>query len=243
MKKNLAKIAFLIKKLGFFYRLIGIFIAGYLVFGMAIPDIKFNLTSGKVIEMTLEQLMKTPVDNIPRYLKIKDAVVPSDSYVEFRKKKRNTLTGIYYPVYPSSDLEIDMNNFSDTNDILSNDSIRIFEDTLGNISLLKNPDNLFSRLVIHDTHVKDSDLDSTGTYFSNPKFTIEGQYNGDVLTEDVLRIFKESGLNVSSDALVLNRGNTGMDNGKASILVVFGLLIMLLGVISFIPETTLNTWL
>jgi hypothetical protein len=213
MKKNLANIAFFFKRLSFVYRLIGIFGAGYLIFGVAIPDIRFNMSSGKAKEMTLAQLLKTPAEEIPRYLKIKDAVVPSGSYVEYRTGKSNSLSSIYYPVFS-------------INEAVNN-----------------NETDIMSKLVIHDSHVTDSDLDSTGTYFSNPKFTIEGQYNGDLLDEENIRLFKESGLKVSAEAIVLNRGDTGMATSKASMLVGFGLLTMLIGVLSFIPEGTLRNWL
>jgi hypothetical protein len=239
MKKILATIALFFKRLSFLYRLIGIVIAGYIVFGMAIPDIRFNMSTGTVIEMTLDQLMKTPADEIPRYLKIKDAVVPSGSYVEFRKSKSNSLRGIYYPVYPSNEVKIDIKDISK---VVSSDSMKVVADSSGNVSLMKDTDNINSKLVIYDSHVKDSDLDSTGTYFSNPNFTIEGKYDGEKLGEDVLNLFKESGLNVSPEAVVLNRGDTGMETSKAIMLVILGLLAMFIGVLSFIPEETLRTW-
>jgi hypothetical protein len=167
----------------------------------------FNMSSGKAVEMSLDQLMKTPADDIPRYLKIKDAVVPAGSYVEFRKSKSNSLQNIYYPVYP------------------------------GTVAV--GDDSQLAKLVINDSHVTDSDLDSTGTYFSNPKFTIEGKFDNDKLGEDVLKLFTESGLKVSPDAVVLNRGDTGMSTGNAIIISIIGLLVMVISAATFIPEGTL----
>jgi hypothetical protein len=212
----------------------------YLVFGVAIPDIKFNMVTGKVIEMTLEQLMKTPADDIPRYLKIKDAVVPSGSYVEFRNSRSKILTEIYYPVYPGNAVETDV---KDINKVSGKDSMKAVADSSEHISSMRNTDDINSKLVIRDSHVSDSDLGSKGTYFSNRNFTIEGQYDGAKLGEDVQKLFKELGLNVSPEAIVLNRGDSGMDTNKASMLVVFGLLTILIVGLSFIPETTLRTWL
>ncbi|MEY3241007.1 MAG: hypothetical protein RIR11_2445 [Bacteroidota bacterium] len=240
MKKILAKIALLFKNLSFLYRLIGIFVAGYLVFGMAIPDIRFNISTGKVIEMTLDQLLKTPADDIPRYLKIKDAVVPSSSYVEIRSGKSNALTTIYYPVYSSDDVTIDIEDLNNTS---SNDTLKGVVDSTELIALMKKAYSTDSKLVIHDSHVKDADLGSTGTYFSNPEFTIEGKYDGEKLNGIILNLFKESGLNVSPEAIVLSRGDSGMSTNGAVMLVIFGLLTMLIGVSSFIPEATLRTWL
>ena len=42
-------------------------------------------------------------EEIPRYLSISDAVVPSDGYVEVRDGKTEELESIYYPVFLASD--------------------------------------------------------------------------------------------------------------------------------------------
>jgi hypothetical protein len=239
MKRILAQIAIFCKRPSFIYRLIGIVGAAGLVFGVALPDIKFNMSADKSISMTLDQLIKTPTEEIPRYLKIKDAVVPSGSYVEFRSGKQNALSGIYYPVYPSAEVKFDI---KDT-DKLGGDSAKVILDSTGKLSLMKHTDNMNSKLVIHDTHVTDADLDSTGKYFNNPTFSIEGQYDGDKLGEDVLNLFSESGLNVSPDAIVLNRGNKGMGTFEAIFATLAGLFVMLICILSFVPESKLRTWM
>lgn len=241
MKKIAGRISLFLKKSYLLFRIIPMIFIGYVVFELAIPDIKFNLTTRKAIEMTFEELMNTPSDEIPLYLKIKDAVVPSDSYVEFRDSESNSLNSIYYPVYAIKDVKLNITTFKN---ITKYGEIKVVSDSSGNLSALKNTNNINSKLVIYDPYVKESELDSTGgTYFNNPNFTIEGEYSKDKISAEVLNLLTESGLNVSPDAIVLKKGFTPAQTSNALLVVIIGSIILILGITSFLPESTLKSWL
>ncbi|PJZ53921.1 hypothetical protein [Leptospira adleri] len=70
-----------------FYRILSLGYGVYLIFGVAIPDLKYNYEKKNRKEFTFEEFVSTPADQIPRYVKIKD-VVPAYDYVEFSKHDR-----------------------------------------------------------------------------------------------------------------------------------------------------------
>ncbi|WP_018343450.1 hypothetical protein [Cytophaga aurantiaca] len=241
MKKTLGRIALFFKRFNFLFRLIPVVAVFYFIYGIAIPDIKFNLTGGKAVEMTFEELMNAPVDQIPRYVKITDAVVPSASYAEFRNSKSNSLSSIYYPVYSSKDVKLDIKELKDA---MHSGNVQVVADSTGKISVLKNTDAIVSKVIIHDPYVKESELDSTGgKYFNNPNFTIEGQYSDEKVSTEVLNLLTEAGINVSPDAIVLNKGYTPSKTINALIAVCIGTIIIALVCLSCLPEKTLQTWI
>ncbi|MBC7450834.1 MAG: hypothetical protein H7259_05035 [Cytophagales bacterium] len=242
MKKVIVSIVLFIKELGFIPR--GIIIAASLSFllGVAIPDLKFNMLSGKPVEISFEDVLHTPTDALPRYMKIIDAVVPSQSYVEKRNAEKNILQGIYYPVYSKEGVLIDADKFSEMRIDSAKESFNIVMDSANHIAIRKNTDNMLALLVIHDTQVTDSDLDSNGTYFSNPEFTIEGKYVEGILGADVLDLFQQSNLNVDPKAIILERGLTGVSTSNALLILFACSLLIALCLISLIPEVKLRAW-
>lgn len=247
MKLSLLKIIVFLKRPSIIYRIVAIPLAFYVIFFIAIPDIQFNLASDKPVELTLDQLFKTPKADLPRYLKIKDAVVPSGSYVYETGGKSNSLKGIYYPVYPDTEV---VSNFSASKmdsiqKGLAGDStaFKIAQDSTGKLLIVQNTDNIEAKLIIHDTHVKDSDLnDSTGNYFDSPTFSIEGQYNGDALSADTKSLFMEEGIKISNDAILLKRGDKAMETITAIFVILAGLLLAFLCALTFVPANTLVRW-
>ena len=243
MKTTLVKAAIFFKRPLFIYRLIGIFLAFFIVFSYAIPDIQFNLASGKAIEMTLDQLVKTSKADLPRYLKIKDAVVPSDSYIEIADN--NSFKEIYYPVYPKNHVNSDF-------DIAKLDSIKGLpkEDSASfkivsgpkGLSIIRNTNTLNAKLIIHHTHVPNSELDSTGHYFDSPNFSIEGRYDGTTLPEDIKTLFVENNVKINDDTILLKRGNKAMETSTAIFVILGGLIIALLCILSFVPTGILARW-
>ncbi|AYV56537.1 hypothetical protein CH370_08725 [Leptospira kmetyi] len=77
-------------------RLIGLVACGTVAFGIAVPDIRFHSAKNNKTEFTFAEFIATPADKIPRYIKIKDGVVPANNYVISTKKER--LQHITYPV-------------------------------------------------------------------------------------------------------------------------------------------------
>lgn len=228
-----------LKRISFLYRLVGIVMAYFVITSIAIPDIKFNMASSKPVEMTLDELFKTPKETLPRYLKIKDAVVPAGSYVETRKGKSNSLQEIYYPVYPSEDVKIPLSELNKEGISNQPEDSKIVVDTTGKLSIVKNTDKINAKLVIHDTHIQESDLDSTGKYFSSPDFTIEGKFDGSQLGSDIVKLFTDAGLNIEEDAILLHRGDSGMSTPTATLLALMAALVGILAILTFIPQDTL----
>ncbi|MFD0878324.1 hypothetical protein ACFQ1A_29430, partial [Massilia pinisoli] len=146
MKEFFVKTVVFLKRVSILYRLAGIVLALIAIFTIALPDLQFNMASGKPVEMTLDQLFKTPTTDLPRYLKITDAVVPSGSYVEIRKATSNSLQEIYYPVYPSATVKskLNMANIDSLRDIAGNDStaFRVTTDASGGLAVVANTNNI-----------------------------------------------------------------------------------------------------
>ncbi|XDD49757.1 hypothetical protein AB3N59_15435 [Leptospira sp. WS92.C1] len=77
-------------------RVVGIAASGFIVFGLAVPDMQFHSAKKNKTEFTFAEFVATPADQIPRYIQIKDGVVPANHYVISTKKNR--LQHITYPV-------------------------------------------------------------------------------------------------------------------------------------------------
>ncbi|MBW0435267.1 hypothetical protein [Leptospira yasudae] len=78
------------------HRIVGVAACGFVVFGFAVPDMRFHSAKKNKTEFTFSEFVSTPADQIPRYIKIKDGVVPANNYVISTKKNR--LQHITYPV-------------------------------------------------------------------------------------------------------------------------------------------------
>ncbi|GAB3525440.1 RDD family protein [Emticicia fontis] len=250
MKEFFVKTVVFLKRVSILYRLAGIVLALIAIFTIALPDLQFNMASGKPVEMTLDQLFKTPTTDLPRYLKITDAVVPSGSYVEIRKATSNSLQEIYYPVYPSATVKskLNMANIDSLRDIAGNDStaFRVTTDASGGLAVVANTNNIEAKLVIHDTHVTDKDLDSL--YFSSPDFSIEGRYSGTSLPDNIKRLLTKEDVKISDNVIMLSRGDKGMDSFTAIMLIIGAIVLGILCILTLIPNDTLasfagfNSW-
>ncbi len=237
MKSALANIGLFFKRPSALYRIGGIIVALIVITQMAIPDILFNIQSGKPIEMTLEQITTSTKEKLPRYIKIKDAVVPSGMYVEVRKN--TDLEHIYYPVYPKKSVEVDIKDLKTIKDTTSMDLVA---DSTGKLSILKDTKIMYARLVIKDGQVNARDLGDKGTYFSNPSFSIEGRYDNSAIGADVMDIFRNGGLNVAPDAILLEKGAASFTTSTALLMILVGFFVILACSLSFVPTATLYAW-
>ncbi|WP_337044749.1 RDD family protein [Emticicia sp. 17c] len=241
MKEVIIRTVVILKRISFLYRLAGIVVGFVAIFSFGLPDLKFNIQSGKPVEMTLAEFFKTPAEDLPLYLKIKDAVVPAGSYVHLRKEKTNSLEGIYYPVYPKNEVQasFDFNKVDSLNKVISKDSLAfsIAKDSTGKMTIVQNTDRVPARLVIYDTHVTDKELDSS--YFSSPAFTIEGKYSGLSLPNDVRDLFTSSNIKISDNVIVLKRGDKVMSTSTAIMVIILGFLVSLLCVLTFLSNDKL----
>jgi len=97
----LAPILGLLKRFGFLYRIIGIGIA-FMLFSSCFKDLMFLSSTHDSEAMTVEELMELPKSEIPRYLKLKDLALLSESYVASEKNGR--IVDASYPVYSISQI-------------------------------------------------------------------------------------------------------------------------------------------
>ncbi|RHX85492.1 hypothetical protein [Leptospira stimsonii] len=94
---NLAlKVVQFLNRFSILYRIGGVGLSAFVIFGIAVPDMKFHSAKDHKTEFTFVEFVSTPADRIPRYIKIKDGVVPANNYVISTKKDR--LQHITYPV-------------------------------------------------------------------------------------------------------------------------------------------------
>lgn len=224
----LVKLFSKLKNVFFLYRLIGFGFAFYFVFGKATPDIRYSKLRNKPVEMSFQQLINTPKEDIPRYIRITDAVAGT-SYVSSRTKRSDKLNSIYYPVYPNWEL----NNLEGLNLNSKSDSVIVSADSLGNISYSINPKYLYASLIILDDQVDDESLNFT--YFTNSSLTIEGQYQKHSLDDEIMYLFTKQGLKISSEAIILHKNIKILNISVAYLILVLGLTLMALIIFSFLP--------
>ena len=93
----------LIKNFGFIYRLIGIGIC-FTFFTSNFQDLMFLSSSKDAEPMTIEELKAIPKSEIPRYLKLKDLMLMSDSYVATQDEDSGRILDASYPVYSTQQL-------------------------------------------------------------------------------------------------------------------------------------------
>lgn len=94
----IAPVLKLIKHFGLLYRVIGI--AGcFAFFSSSAKDLMFLSSAKNTEPMTIEQLTALPQSEIPRYLKLRDLTLLSESYVVTQDEESGTIYDASYPVY------------------------------------------------------------------------------------------------------------------------------------------------
>lgn len=235
MKINFIKFIFYLKNIDVIYRGIGAIVSLGVLSIFIIPDIIFNLSndSSESVKMTIPQLLKTPKESLPRYIKITDAITPSNSVVEVKRKKSSL--EIFYPVYPLKDISVSEEDIEES--IAEGDTVQnsFLVDSTGNIISTKKRDNLVAKLVINDKKPS-NDYEKE---LSSSKFSIEGRFTDASIPDDVLNIFKRENIKISSDVIVLERGENSMSLSMAIKEGTFCLVIAILSIISFFSHNTI----
>ena len=202
------------------------------IFLEAIPDILFNLASEKPFEMTFDEIVKTPKEDLPRYIKIKPPIIPSGSYVYEKAEKSTILQIIYYPVYPEieSDSKIDS-------------TLKTVADSSLSISLLQDFDNIQAQIVIRDNYAKvDESDDSLRHYFESLNFSAEGRYDWEPLPDDIRTLFEDGDVKLSEDVILLKKGEKGLKTSTAIWVIILSIGVGLISASSFIPTSVLVKW-
>jgi hypothetical protein len=205
-KYNLLPFLLFPKKLRFFYR-IGILA---LILGVlsyeAVPDLIFNIQRGNAPTISLSQLKKLAYGDIPRYFSISEAVVPSTSYVKVSKKKNNGQESFRYIYYP------------------------VFPASSGDSSTANH-----AYVVVKDFHATENELKSN-QYFTSGSFKIEGKFSGDRITSEIKKLFTDGGIEIESDAIILERDSEPWSSVLCILFILLGMLTCAWICISFIPE-------
>jgi len=98
----LAPVLGILKRFGFIYRIIGIGLA-FMFFSGSLKDLMFLSTAHETEPLTIDELMELPDSEIPRYLKLKELALLSDSYVA-KENESGRILEATYPVYSFSQL-------------------------------------------------------------------------------------------------------------------------------------------
>jgi hypothetical protein len=244
MKQMLFNVVVFFQRLGIIKRL-GLLIGALIfLFTIFIPDLKFNLQVKNPKKFPIEEIQASPKDNLPLYMVIDNAQVlkagtaVSDSdldsllggkikalkesplklmsysynYVRQEKTKRGvtSLVSITYPVYSKNQTQ------------KSQDAAQ-----------------LPSFVVVKDAHITEKQLEGDA-YFNDSTFVIKGQFSGSTIDQETLKLLKESGYNISPDAIILERGSTPMSLTMSLILTLLASLVSILGILALLPMNTLN---
>lgn len=245
MKQFLFNVVSFFKRLGILRRIIALGFVLVLLFTMFIPDLTFNLAVKDPKKFTIEEIQAASKSDLPRYMIIDNAQVMrasnpiseadmdsltggkikgldtalqlmtlSYNYVRQEKTKRGvtSLMNITYPVYSKSQIEKSPNSTAA---------------------------QLTSFVVIKDAHVTDAQLEDD-KYFNDSTFTIKGKFDGSKIDAENLKLLRESGYNISEEAIVLEKGDTPMSLNSSLILTIIGTLLSIIGILSFFPDDSLH---
>lgn len=242
MRNAIVSIAIFFKRVSIFYRLAFIVVPLFVINSLIIPDMKFHSSVKNVKEFTIEELAAMPKAEIPLYLKIKDAQVlrsslglgdlinSTDSAVtqsmnvlseveayqyvlsQRIKKGDTSIAYVAYPVY----------------------STKAIAENPG-----KNASDLPALIVVKDSkytrHHEEND-----NYFTDAKFSIEGQYTKDSYDVDVINELKNSGFLINDDVIILDKGKSAMGWGGLIFLTLLGSFFVIFSFLSLFPEGKLR---
>ena len=184
-----------------------IVVVAYVLFKEGFDDFRFNLEMANPKEFTVEELEKTPKEEIPRYLRVKDVMIFSDSYVESFNKKSGTLQAITYPIFSLSAVQ----------------------------SLGEDAKNIRVSLLIYDSSVTREQVED-GSYFENLGDVVEGKYSGDAVSSEIKNMFADGGYILNKNAIELRRGATPWGYAACIAAMLGALAAWLLIGYSFVPS-------
>ena len=244
MKKAFLSTALFFKRPSIIGRLILIIFPLFILSKLIVPDMLFHFSMSSPKEFSIEELSAMPKEDIPRYIKVKDAQVlrssvglsdflkNSDSAVvesfsnsikaeayqyvlsQRIKKGDTSIAYVIYPVY----------------------STKAIEENPG-----KNAGELIASVVVKDSKYTQHHEDNNN-YFTDAKFTIEGQHDTDQTESAEIAELKNSGFLISDNVVVLDKGQTVMGWGGLTILGLLGVFFVTFSVLSFFPENTLRNF-
>ncbi len=194
------------KKIPFTYRIIILLFILGILSYQVVPDLIFNIKRDTAPSISFSELKKLAYGDIPRYFSISEAMVPSTSFVKITKKNRSGLESLKFIYYP------------------------VFSSGLG--------DSLkFSKayVIVKDNHVTDSEL-NYNQYFKSGSFKIEGKFSGDRITSEIRKLFNDKGIQIESDAIILERNSEPWPLLICILIIIIGLLIGFWFIASFVPE-------
>ncbi|MBC9928866.1 hypothetical protein [Chitinophaga qingshengii] len=206
------KVALSLKRFGFIIRLIGIVI-GFSILSTTIRDLKFSLLVSKAPVLSIAQLSKMKVEDIPLYFKVDKVTLLSDNFVgQYKTRKHSTektLKGIYFPVY---------------------DVQALSADTAAKPAC---------QLIVHDEKVDEKKLQS-GDYFGGDTFSVEGRFGGSYIDSDTRRLLEREGHPLADNCILIEKGDQPLSTAMAIMLtLIFGTGTLLL-LASLLPASNLQ---
>jgi hypothetical protein len=242
MRNAVVAIAVFFKRVAILYRLGFIIIPLFVINSLIIPDMKFNWSVKNPKEFTIEELAALPRKDIPLYLKIKDAQVLKSSMGigDFMQstdsavlQSMNTLAKVEAYQYVLSQ-RIKKGDTSIAYVAYPVYSTKAVEENPG-----KNASDLPALVIVKDSRYTE-DHEKNNNYFTDAKFSIEGQYSSDTSDKEAVNELKNSGFLINDDVIILDKGKTAMSWSGLIVLTLLGSFFVIFSFLSFFPEEKLR---
>ncbi|MDF7817868.1 hypothetical protein P1X15_09680 [Runella sp. MFBS21] len=245
MKNVLLKIILFCKRPGIINRLI--FFGGALIalFSFFIPDVKFGLTMKNPPKLSIEQIKKTPIDDLPRYIIVTDSkVLQSERKFGLEALGDSLVSTLSEDQKQSLGESLNISSYG----YVTEQKIKKRDTTLSAIyypvysiaeaKTTQTANALECYVVIKDTHVTPAELEND-KYFTNATFSIQGRFDGTTIDSETLNLLEESGYHANKNAIILTKGNTPMSLVNAIVLSILAALIAIIVFLSFLSSSFL----
>jgi hypothetical protein len=210
-----------------------------------IPELKFNLISRNPPRLTVEEIRKTPLSTLPRYIVLENAQLMKVR-TELSRAKMDSLLGIKQEGLKGSiSLVEESYNYVSEMRIKDGDTslTATYYPVYSTKEVQNNPDALASELVsyvlVKDSQVTRKMLEGE-KYFKDSSFTIQGKFDGKVVGMKTMKLLNESGYNISKEAIVLQRVGTPASLTSALIGTILVSLFGMFCILGLLPITVLH---
>lgn len=245
MKQFLFQLAVIFKKPSIIGRLILLGGSLLLLTFIFIPDLKFNLQIKNPKKLTIEEIKKTPKEELPRYIILDQAELMTvkspmnqsqvDSLFGDKTKIKNSGIILQQQSY-NYVVEQQINKQGDT--ILSSISYPVYSKS----EIKKNPkasaSDLTSYVIIRDSGITEKML-KEDKYFTDSTFAIKGLFDGSLISDENLKLLQDGGYKVSKDAIVLRKGSSPMSLTSSIVLSLAASWFAMFCFLGFLPMNML----
>ncbi|MBO0934402.1 hypothetical protein [Fibrella aquatilis] len=250
MKSALLGIALFFKRPNIINRLILGGGAAMLAWLWFIPDLTYNLTLKNPPKMTIDQVVKTPTDQLPRYIVLTDAMMSRSEQSSDALFAQSAIQALSPQAKEAlrGKLKVLSYGYVMEQSVKKNDTTMsaiyypVYPKTDSKENTIHSASGLTANIVIKDSKATEAQL-KDDVYFKDSTFTFSGEFDGQLVTGELKRLLDESGYQVSNKAVVLQKGNTPIALGASIFLTVAALFVAFFVLLSFVPTNMLYRWL